>query len=120
MALVTKTPGVELELPLSINITPSKISPWRSAKLPGAKFTHAQLREMVALQIDPVTVATVTVRSAATIREYYWPTGQSAPVFVMPCPILRTRERDGSHLVISPNGQQKWVRPNGDIRERRA
>lgn len=110
-----RRPAAELSLPAVNYVTPSAPNDWRGARDEDAKFTRNQLAAMRVAGIDPDQVETVTVRSAITMREMWWPSTDEAPVYVIPCPILR-RSRDGKFLrVLAASGRERWVYPDGRI-----
>jgi hypothetical protein len=113
-----KKPPIELELPATIRIAPSRINPWRGAKAAGARFTGAQLAVMAAMAIraDDPAIEVVTCRSTASRAEMWWPEGTANPVFVFDCPVLEHRPK-GFRLVIAPSGERKLVHESGRLKK---
>ena len=114
-----RKPSAELRrVAFTAYMTPSNIDPWRASRAEGDKFTGEQLRALERLRLDAETVDIVEVRSSVSMREYWWPTTESAPVLILECPIIgQVRDR---LKVISPAGMTKLVYPNGSITRRRA
>lgn len=94
---------IEKVVPETYRVTPSRIDPWRGGWSAAGRFTGEQLRKLPALGLDPATVETVLVRSKATTREMWWPTGSPAPEFRFECPVIG-RRRDGRLLILAPAG----------------
>jgi hypothetical protein len=110
-------PG-EMLLPQSgIIITPSRSNPWREVRQAEQRYTGMQLRALQFRGLDPDTVPDVIVRQAATMREMWWPSRAKAPVYLMPCPIIGERKKNGRRhvLVITPDGSRKFVHEDGSI-----
>jgi hypothetical protein len=51
------------------------------------------------------------------MMEMYWPEGQKAPIFEMPCPIVQ-RLTDGRVKIVSPAGINRIVQADGWITRR--
>lgn len=100
-------PG-ELMLPATCHVTPSKINPWRGRRREDQLFTDPQLKYLAGNNIDPATVEWMALRDTVTAREYWWPRGSRAPVYVMPCPVLE-RQPDKTR-VLTPAAFIEWVR----------
>lgn len=107
----------ELLLPDIVYITPSSVDAWREVRDPASRYTRMQLHIMKHDGIDAETVEDVIVRQSANKRELWWPYGQKAPVYLMPCPILGDRNKGGERqlLVLSPAAMPKWVHEDGTI-----
>lgn len=100
-------PG-ELMLPERMQLTPSNINPWRGRRREGQLFTDPQLKWLADMNMPAASVEWIALRDAATAREYWWPKGSKAPVFVMPCPVL---ERQPDKIkVLTPAAFVEWVR----------
>lgn len=116
---VRRNPPTEHELPETVHITPSKHNPWRGAKAKGARFTHHQLAVMEHMGMDPAKVdeegGVVRCRSTVSVREMWWPSTDSNPVYVFDCPILEIRA-NGFRLVIAPAGDRKIVHESGRLK----
>ncbi len=100
--------------PEHIVISPSGWSPWIGwGDTPEDRFTRAQLYQMKKRGIDPDTHAMfVTVYREATQREGGHRRGDVPKVFQFDCPVLSVA-KDKRLQVIAPNGDTKFVMPDG-------
>jgi len=105
--------------------TPSKPNPWYGDIVGGTKVLHAEVggerftaQQAAALREranDPLTIATITVKRQATLREANeacWRVGELRPVFAFECPVIG-RGRGGKLMVIAPAGDIKWIEGDG-------
>lgn len=113
-ALPTLREG-EYLLPQRNHITPSNINIWRGGRDPDEYFTRGQLFRLRERGLDPDLVSVLICRSKASRNEMTWG-GSRTPVFVIPCPLLRTDLKKGKHVVIAPYGCLAWAPDHGWVR----
>jgi hypothetical protein len=105
--------------PDRIQITPSAPCDWYGGWDADQRMTWQQRATLGRLGFDPEKVEWITVRRRAVMAEMWWPEGQAAPVFEMPCPIIQ-RRADGCIKIISPAGVNRVVQPDGWITKRQS
>jgi len=103
--------------PERITITPSSPCDWHGGWEADGRMTWQQRAALERAGLDPARVEWLTVRRRASVAEMYWPMGQDAPLFEMPCPVIQ-RLADGRVKVISPAGINRIVQGDGWITRR--
>ncbi|QBE91463.1 hypothetical protein DRN02_005075 [Sphingomonas paucimobilis] len=82
------------------------------AQVGGERWTREQVMAIMRLGLDPLTCEAMTVRRQSTPGEWWVGLNALPVVFAFDCPIVQ-RMKSGRIKVIAPNGDFKFVLPDG-------
>jgi len=88
------------------------MSPWIGSWGEGARYSDAQLYEMVVRGLSPDTAEAIRVMRPASRDETWWGVDLPAPIHEYDCPVLG-RRADGRIKILAPAGIAKLVLADG-------